>query len=154
MQDKDLKGLITTTIYKMAGTIDMQTMRHLNLFNRITRVSTRFCFTHNNTIFFCVPRQLVSRAIGREGVNIRKINQIIGKRVKIIPQPRGVVDAKSFIESIVAPVTFKDFELKGKEIVVSGSRQSKAAMIGRNKRRLLEMQGIIKDFFGVEFRVG
>jgi NusA-like KH domain protein len=138
----------------MAQVIDMQTMRHLNLFGKITRISTRFCFTHNNTIFFCVPRQLVSRAIGREGANIKQIHNILRKRVKIIPQPRGPQDMKSFIEAIVAPIKVNELEIQNGVAIASGSRQSKAALIGRNKRRLIEMQKIISDFFRLDFRVG
>ena len=41
-------------------TIDMQDMRYLNLFGRITQVQTRLCFQYNNFIVFCVPKGLVS----------------------------------------------------------------------------------------------
>ena len=131
----------------------MQDMRYLNLFGRITRVTTRLCLMYNNMIIFCVPRPLVSRAIGIEGKNIRKINEILGKKVKVIPSPRGLIDIKSFIENIISPVTFKELEITDNEIIVTAGSQNKAALIGRNKRRLFEMQKIIRDFFGKEFRI-
>ena len=155
----------------MVNTIDMQHMRYLNLFSKITRVSTRFCFKYNEMIVFCVPKQLVPRALGEKGKNIKQINKILGKKIRIIPIPKSVQHAKGFIGAIVSPVIFKDLEIKddtlpsrsdqvglkeGKgtsEIVLTAGSQSKAALIGRNKRRLLEMQGIVKDFFGREFRI-
>lgn len=137
----------------MVNTIDMQDLRYLNLFSKITRINTRFCFKYNEAIIFCVPKSLVSKAIGENGKNVRKIHEILGKRVKVIAKPRGIQDIKSFIESIVAPVKFKDLEIKDNEIILSAGSQNKAALIGRNKRRFLEMQKIIKDFFGKEFRI-
>ena len=49
------------------------------------------------------------------------------------------------------PVTQAD--LAANEIILNAGMQSKAALIGRNKRRLLEMQKIVHDFFGMEFRI-
>jgi len=131
----------------------MQDMRHLNLFGKITKVSTRFCFKYNEAIVFCVPRKLISRAIGEGGKNIKQMNEILRKRIKVVAVPKGIQDAKSFIQAVVSPVNFKDLEVNGNEIVLTAGSQSKAALIGRNKRRLLEMKRIVKDFFGKEFRI-
>ncbi|MBI2045299.1 hypothetical protein HYT23_04540 [Candidatus Pacearchaeota archaeon] len=137
----------------MIGTIDMQHMRYINLFEKISDVSTKYCFKYNETIFFCVPRSMISKSIGENGKNVKQLSRILGKKIKIIPEPRGEEDLKTFIENIVAPVQFKDFQLLENEITVSGNTQTKASLIGRNKRRLLEMQEIIKNFFSRDFRV-
>ncbi len=135
------------------NTINMQDMRHLNLFSQVTRINTRFCMNYNDTIIFCVPRELVMRAVGEEGRNIKRISEILKKRIRVIPSPRGIQDIKQFIENIVRPVTFKELEMNGREIILTAGNQNKAALIGRNKRRLLEMQKIVKDFFGKELRI-
>ncbi|MFQ5531474.1 MAG: hypothetical protein ACE5ES_02555 [Candidatus Nanoarchaeia archaeon] len=139
----------------MASTISMQDMRYLNLFGKITRVNTRFCFLYNNTIFFCVPKKLISKSIGQDAKNIKKMNEILGKKIKIIPTPQGnsIEDVKNFIGTIVEPITFKDIEMNDQEIIITAGNQSKAALLGRNKRRLLEMQKIVRSFFGKEFRI-
>lgn len=138
----------------MMNTINMQDMRYLNLFGKITRVDTRYCIKYNDAVIFCIPKNLIMRALGRDGENIRQLSEIIGKKVRVIPMPRGVFDAKGFIQTIVKPVTFKDLEIKGNEIILTaGNIQNKASLIGRDKRRLLEMQKIVKDFFGKEFRI-
>lgn len=136
----------------MVKTIDMQEMRYLNLFERITGVTTRFCFRYNENIVFCVPRQLVSRAIGENARNIRKISEILGRRVRVIAAPRNVGDSEIFIKTIISPLTIRDFHL-GEEEIIAGGGKNKAALIGRNKRRLLEMQKIVSDFFERDFRI-
>ena len=139
----------------MVKTINMQDMRYLNLFGKITKVNTHFCFKYNNTLMFGVPRPLVTKSLGQEGRNIRKVNHILGKRVKVIalPSGSGEKEIKIFIQNIVSPVTFRDLEIKDGEVVLTAGSRNKAALIGRNKRRLHEMQKIVKDYFGKEFRV-
>ena len=137
----------------MVNTLDMQDLRYLNLFERITGIRTHYCFEYNNTIIFCVPRELVSRALGPEVRNLRRISEIIKKRVKVIAVPNNSQDIRRFIELVVSPVTFKDLEVLPNEIVLNAGSQSKAALIGRDKRRLLEMQKIVKDFFKKDFRI-
>jgi transcription antitermination factor NusA-like protein len=137
----------------MAKVIDMKEMRYLNLFEKITHIRTRFCFDYNNAIVFGVPKPLVSKSIGPEAQNLRKINGIIGRRIKVVPLPQSTKDIKMFIEKIVAPVEFKDIDVKENEVILTAGSRNKAALIGRNKRRLIEMQGIIHDFFGKQFRI-
>lgn len=137
----------------ISGTIDMKDMRYLNLFGRTTGISTRHVLKYNEGLVFCVPKSMISRALGQNVRNIRKISEILGKRIRVIPTPQGIEHAKQFIEAIVAPVNFKDLEVKTNEIVLTAGKQSKAALLGRGKRRLMEMQHIIKNFFGKEFRI-
>ena len=137
----------------MVSTIDMQSMRYLNLFGKITKVSTRHCFKYNEALVFCVPKKLISKAIGENAKNAKQMNQILGKRIKIIAMPENIKDAKQFISAIVSPVTFKELDITPEEIILTAGSQSKAALIGRNKRRLIEMQKIVSDFFKRDFRI-
>ena len=137
----------------MESTINMQDMRYLNLFEKLTRVQTRFCFKYNEFIIFCVPKNLVSSAIGPNGANVKRMAEILGRKIKVIPAPGGIYHAKQFIEAIVSPVRFKDINITDNEIILNAGSQSKAALIGRNKRRFLEMQKIVSDYFGKDFRI-
>jgi transcription antitermination factor NusA-like protein len=137
----------------MVNTIDMKDMRQLKLFSKVTRISTNYIFNYNEQVIFCVPKPQLQRAIGPGASNIRRLSEILKKRVKILPHPRGTEDAKTFIEKIVAPVTFKDLDITDKEIILTAGPQSKAALLGRNKRRLLEMQEIVDGFFRRGYRV-
>ncbi|MEX0933063.1 MAG: hypothetical protein WDZ77_03135 [Candidatus Pacearchaeota archaeon] len=140
----------------MVKVIDMQEMRYLNLFGKVTQVSTRFCFKYNGAIIFCVPKKAVSKAIGENGKNIKRISEIIGKRVKVIPIPveeEEVEKTKKLIEDIVSPVKFKDLGFNEDEIILTAGSQNKAVLIGRNKQRLHELQKISQDYFGKQLRI-
>lgn len=137
----------------MVNTIDMQDIRHLNLFSQITRINTTFCMDYNRTLIFGVPKNLLNKALGEQGKNVKKISEIVGTKVKIIPSPRGLMDVKPFIENIVKPVTFKSIEVKGNEMILTAGQQNKAILIGRDKKRLLELQKIVSDYFGKELKI-
>ncbi|MDD5023343.1 MAG: hypothetical protein PHU63_04200 [Candidatus ainarchaeum sp.] len=101
-----------------------------------------------------MPRNQLTRSLGEGGKNIYELRRILRKKIKIIPQPDGIKEVKSFIGNIVRPVEFKEIEITPQEIIINaGGMQNKAALIGKNKRRLIEMQRIIKDFFGKDFRI-
>lgn len=137
----------------MVNTIDMQDLRYLNLFSKITRIDTKYCFMYNNTVIFAVPRKLISKALGKDASNLKRISNVLKKRVKVVAIPNGIEDAKRLIGAIISPVTFKSLEISDDEIILNAGTQNKAALIGRNKRRLHEMQEIVKDFFHREFKI-
>jgi transcription antitermination factor NusA-like protein len=133
--------------------IDMQTMRYINLLDKVARVKTSKCFVYNNVIIFAVPSALLSRTIGPGGRNVRELQHQLGKRVKVIKEANGLSDAERFVEDIVEPVGFVSFEIKEDEIIITAGSQNKAALLGRNKRRLIELAQIVEDNFDKELRI-
>ena len=133
--------------------IDMKLMRYINLLDRVSRVKTRKCFVYNNIILFAVPRMMVSQAIGPGAYNVKRIQEQLGKRVRIISEPQGIEDALNFVREVVSPVRFKSLELKDGVFVLNAGSASKAALIGRNKKRLEELQEIVKNNFGLDLRI-
>jgi transcription antitermination factor NusA-like protein len=129
-------------------------MRYINLLDTTSRVKTTKCFTYNNIIFFAVPRMMVSQAIGPAATNVRRLQEKLGKRIRIIEEPHGASDINKFIIEIVEPVKFKSAEVVGNELVISsGGSQNKAMLFGRNKHRFEELQQIVKDVFGLELKI-
>ncbi len=128
-------------------TIDMRSIRYLNLFEKITKVRTKYCFSYNYEIIFVVPYHLLSKAIGEGGRNVKKLFEILGKKVKIVSAPGGDADAWQFITALVYPIKLRSLDLTPNEMVINAGRQSKAMLIGRNKKRLEEMQEIVQEYF-------
>lgn len=133
----------------MVKVLNMQFIRYANLFGKVTRIRTNHCFEYNNTIVFAVPRKFIGKAIGEDNRNLKKLNQIIKKKIKIVPIPSGKEDIENFVSVIINPVKFKAIEIKDGEAIISASTQSKAPLIGRNKVRLNEMEDILGQYFGI-----
>lgn len=133
--------------------IDMQTMRYINLLSRVAHVKTSKCFVYNNMIVFVVPRDQVGRAVGPRGDNIREIQMTLGKKIKIVSEPAGLEDAQRFVQDVVEPVSFRSLEVRDGVFVLNAGSQSKASLIGRNKKRFEELDQILKDSFGISLKI-
>ena len=130
--------------------INMQLMRYINLLDKVSHVKTMKCYLYNNSILFAVPRKFVLSAIGKDNINLEKLSNIIGKRIKIVAIPNGKEDIEGFVSIITKPVRFNGIELKGYEAIISAGVESKAALIGRGKIRLSEMENILGQYFGIK----
>ena len=136
----------------MIKTLEIHDLMNLNLFEKITRVRTSFLFQYNNVLYFCVPKSMLKKALGENAQNLKRISDKIRRRVRIVPLPRDIKDAEKFIKLVVSPLEFQELEIKDNEIILTGGR-NKAAFIGRDKKRLNEMQKITSGLFGKDFKV-
>ena len=135
----------------MAETIDMQFMRYINLFMKVSKVSTTKVFLYNNQIVYAVPKSKVSIAIGKNAVNVKKLSDILRKKIKIVEMP-AVDDNRAigkFVSDVVSPVEFQKIEVNDSSAVITAGRQSKAALIGRNRIREKELSEVLKNFFHI-----
>lgn len=137
----------------MRKTIDMQVMRYINLFARISKVPPKHCFIYNSMLIFTVPKSKVQQAIGKNSENLKKMGEILKRKVKVAAIPYGLGDAEKFIQTIVSPIEVKGVEIDGNMLMINAGQQSKAMLIGRNKLRFEEMKKIIKDYFGKELKI-
>ena len=134
----------------MGKEIDMQMMRYINLFENICHTTTSNCFVYNHHIVFAVPKSKVSNAIGRDGVKIKKVGEILRKKIKVIEMAKDEADIENFVSSIIAPLQFTKIEIKpDREMIISATKQNKAALIGRNRVREQELEGILKRSFKI-----
>lgn len=136
-------------------TIDMQTMRYMNLLDNVAHVRATKCFVYNNTIYFAVSPKLFSVALGNGNRNVSLISQRLGKRVRIIKDVKEDLQGLSkFIEAVVSPVSFVSVELQDNVFVLTaGSRERAATLIGRNKTRLIELSNVVEDYFGKQLKI-
>ncbi|MSS74435.1 hypothetical protein EXS72_02225 [Candidatus Pacearchaeota archaeon] len=136
-------------------TIDMQTMRYMNLLDTVAHVHASKCFVYNNTVYFAVSPKLFSRALGIENRNVSLISQRLEKRVRIIRDVEEDISGISkFIGAIISPVSFASIELKDNLLVLTaGSRERAATLIGRNKVRLIELNAVLESYFGKTIRI-
>ena len=129
----------------------MQLMRYINLFAQITKIQTTKVFVYNNQIVFAVPKAKISSAIGRGAVNIRRLNDILGRKIKIVAMPEVDSDEgiRKFVGDVVSPVEFNKVEIRNDSVIITAGRQSKAALIGRNRTREKELGEVLKNFFHI-----
>lgn len=134
----------------MAKTIDMQFMRYINLFEKFSGVSTSDCFNYNNTLFFGVPKSKISKALGSKSLNLKKLGEVLRKKVRIIEMPSNIEGRIKFVSDLVYPIEVNKIEFNSEEVVISASMQNRAMLIGRDRVREKEFLEILNKLFGVK----
>lgn len=88
---------------------------------------------------------------GKGAVNIKKLNEILRKKIKVVAMPKmeGDKEIAEFVRSVVSPIEFNGIEVRGDSVVINAGRQSKAALIGRGRQREKELADVLKNFFGI-----
>jgi len=129
----------------MGAKLDLDLIYSVNLFSKITGVSTKYCFRYNHWLIFVVPPHLIPRALGQRGENVHRMGRFLKCKVKVIPES----SLEPFVKAIVYPIKFKKLIYENDEITIVAGSNSKASLIGRDKVRLEELSGILKDFFKI-----
>lgn len=135
--------------------INMQTMRYINLFERVAHVRATKCFFYNNMIYFAVPPKFFFKANGNNNQTVKVLSEQLEKRIRIIRDADDNLDSVGkFISDIVSPAGFEGFELhENTYVITAGSRERAATLIGRNKVRLEELKSIMESYFGKMIRI-
>ncbi len=132
----------------------MQQMRYINLFSKISGVEPSSSFMYCGQLVFLVPFKLVSKAIGRDAINAKKLGNIVGKKIKVIAQPDKTNESQvvKFVEDLTEPVEITKIEIKDSDLIISASRMSKANLIGRNRIKEKQLNKILKDILDMNLR--
>jgi len=144
----------------MVKTFDMQFIRYINLFGRVTKITAKHCFLYNNTLVFVVSKNQIEEAIGKNNSNLRKLSEILGKRIRVIAEPHSIKDIKNFVSVLVSPIKFDSIEivknnLGNEEVLIKADLEGRSMLIGRNKTRLEELKQIIEEHFNIKnVRIG
>ena len=130
--------------------LNIKEIQWINLFERVTRIKSSACFDYAGNLVFLVKPALVSRAVGRDGMNVKRLSGIVHKRIKIIAIPsQNAGSLERFTLSIIYPNKIKQIQITDNEVLIRAGK-SKASLIGRDRARELELQGVLENLFKIQ----
>jgi len=112
--------------------IDNETFRYLSAFSTLTGVSALDCFEFNGEIVYVVEPGKISVAVGKGGSNIKKVESLLKKRVRLVEYSN---DPISFVRNILFPSFPRNIYLVTKS---DGSKVIKIVADRALKRRLFK----------------
>ena len=124
---------------------DATILKYMSIFSTTTRIQPRDCINDENGVLFVVPSGDIARAIGSGGSHIRRIENILKKRVRVVEYEDNLI---AFIEKLSYPARIK--EIRQDEEIVSITaldNESRGKLIGRNAANLRRMESIAKRYF-------
>jgi len=130
--------------------LDQESLGLSLLVERISKVQVKDCFKddNNETIYVIVNKGELGKAIGKGGENIHRIQQELGKRVKMVEFKDDVTE---FIRGFAYPLKLKEVVQEGNMVIVrDDDRKTKSLLIGRDAKNLKLLNRAVKRFFSVE----
>ena len=122
-------------------------MKYMQLFENLTRAKLKDCIASEQLIFI-VEENEIGKAIGKGGSNVRRLEGLLNKKIKIVEfNP----DVKHFIRNFVMPLQVKEINEEENIITITGpDTKTKGLLIGRERKNLENLKGVVKRYFEVE----
>ena len=133
--------------------LNQETLGLSSLMERLTRVRVKDCFidNNNNTIYFIVATGEMGKALGKGGMNIKKIQTELGKTIKVIEHRNEVC---AFIRNIIYPLKVeKIIQEEGVILIKDSQKKIRSMLIGRNGKNLEIINRAVQRFFNVVVKV-
>ncbi len=128
-----------------------ETIGFINLFENLTKARVKDCYISQDEVIFIVYEGEAGKAIGRDGVNIKKATSMIKKKIKVVEYSD---EPEKFIANMIAPQKGKIYKKDENTIIIEGKgARFKEAVLGRERKNLKELQEIVSNYFNVKIEV-
>ena len=122
-------------------------MQYISLFESLTGAKVKDCIV-NDSIFFIVHKNEMGRAIGKQGSNIKRVENTLKKKIKLVEFNN---DVSQFIQNLIYPLKVKEIkEEDGIVTIYVDDRKTKGLLIGRDRHNINSTSEIVKRYFKVE----
>ena len=104
--------------------LDPETLGLFSLMEKITGARVKDCFKDEDTIYFVVNPGELGKAVGKGGANIRRVQQELGKRIKVIEFRDELAE---FIKNVIYPLTVEEIkEQEGQVLIKDSNKKTKS----------------------------
>ncbi|MFH1181360.1 MAG: NusA-like transcription termination signal-binding factor [Candidatus Woesearchaeota archaeon] len=126
-------------------------MGFITFFESMTHTGVRDCI-EGQQLIFVVDSGNMGRAIGRQGSNVKRLEQALNRKIKIVEfNPL----ATEFVKNLISPLRADVSEEDGTILLSSNDTRTKSLLIGRNSQNLENYESIVRRYFGdKKLRVG
>jgi N utilization substance protein A len=127
---------------------DTDLMKIIAMFESITHTNVKDCISEPDRLIFIVNENQVSKAVGKNGANVRRMEQALKRKLKIVEFNS---DGQQFTRNLIYPLKAKDVqEHDGIIVITSPDSQTRGYLIGRNAKQLRGYEAIIKRHFPIK----
>jgi len=132
-------------VAKIKYTFDI--IQYISIFESLTGAKVKDCIL-NDSILFIVHENEMGRAIGKQGSNIKRVENTLKKKIKLVEFNNNV---SQFVQNLIYPVKAKEMKEEDKIVTIyGGDTKSKGILIGRDRRNINFINEVVKRYFDVE----
>lgn len=131
--------------------LDSETFGLSTLMEKVSSARVKDCFRDEEMLFFIVAQGEIGKAVGKGGINIKKMQEATGKRIRVIEYNDQV---ERFVTNIIYPLKVEEIVCEDGFVVIKDSnRKTKSLLIGRESKNLALLNRAVKRFFNVDVKV-
>ncbi|MCH8067241.1 MAG: NusA-like transcription termination signal-binding factor [Nanoarchaeota archaeon] len=122
-------------------------MRYISLFESLTGAKVKDCIV-NDTVMFVVHENEMGKAIGKHGSNIKRVENALKKKIKLVEFNN---DVSQFVQNLISPLKAKEIKEEDMIVTIYGNdTKTKGLLIGRDRHNINLTSDIVKRYFKVE----
>jgi transcription termination/antitermination protein NusA len=128
-------------------------LRLMSLFQSITSVTARDCVVNDkmDRVIFIVNKGQMGLAIGKGGMTIRQLQNVVAKKVELFEYSE---DASDFVRNILNPQMVNDVKITqrtdgSKQVVVLVDAKRKGVVVGKEGRNAEKARLLAKRYFQI-----
>ena len=126
---------------------DADLMQYISLFESLTGAKVKDCIV-DDSILFIVHENEMGKAIGKEGSNIKRVENTLKKKIRLVEFSNNVLQ---FVGNLISTIKAKEIKEEDGIITIYGKdTKSKGILIGRDRHNLNQINDIVKRYFGVK----
>ncbi len=129
--------------------LDQDALALSSMLERVAGVQVKDSFMdeEEGTIYFIVASGGLGKAIGKGGMNIKRLSEELGKKIRITEYRDNVIE---FIRGFIYPATVAEVVQEGNDILIKDeSRKTKSLLIGRGGKNIKLLNRAVKRFFSI-----
>ncbi len=128
---------------------DLNLMKFMSFFEGLTKARLKDCFIDKNSLLvFVVEENQIAKAIGKNGVNVKKIKEKLNRKIKIVEFNPYL---EMFIANVIRPLIGKEIKVDDKTVTIVGpDTKTKGLLIGRNGQNLRNYEETVKRYFDIK----
>jgi transcription termination/antitermination protein NusA len=121
------------------------------LFEKVTKCRVKDCFREEDLIYVIVAPGEMGKALGKGGETVKKVQQQLGKRIKVIEFRESPED---FLRNVIFPVKVEEIaKVDGAVVIRDSNRKTKGLLMGRNGKNLQVIKRAVSRFFDMDVRI-
>ncbi|MBI2138005.1 NusA-like transcription termination signal-binding factor [Candidatus Woesearchaeota archaeon] len=127
---------------------DQSALTIMNLFESMTGALLKDCIVGPELLTFIVEENEIGKAIGRQGMNVRKLEHALNKKVRMVAFNPEIA---RFVQNLIRPLEAEDIIMENGILTISGGdTQTKGLLIGRDRRNINNLKDIVSRYFEIE----
>ncbi len=120
------------------------------MFESLTGAKLKDCI-FDDGLTFVVQENEIGKAIGKKGSNIKRIESVFKKKIKLIEFNGDVI---KFVSNLIYPAKAKEIiEEEGIITICTHDKKTKGFIMGRDRHKINTINDIVKRYFEVEVKV-